>query len=128
MCKVVVPPCSTGGPLLVTDMRRGESLFTVDPPAKVTPSYWYPHTACAPLQGVVDAGVSSQGSLLSGVNALVSWNTPTLTSDPQLPRPLEEVNIQLSREALLLIPIVIRCLCCVLCVSVCVCVLCVGVD
>ncbi len=56
----------------------------------------------------MDAGVSSQGSLLSGVNALVSWNAPPMTSDPQLPRPMEEVKVQLSREALLLIPVVIR--------------------
>ncbi|XP_077992002.1 suppressor of fused homolog [Glandiceps talaboti] len=46
-----------GGPWLVTDMRRGESIFEIDP-----------H-----LQELVDHGIEADGSNLSGVSAKCSW-------------------------------------------------------
>ncbi|XP_070540904.1 suppressor of fused homolog [Ptychodera flava] len=46
-----------GGPWLVTDMRRGESIFDIDP-----------H-----LQEMVDRGIETDGSNLSGVSAKCSW-------------------------------------------------------
>jgi len=47
-----------GGSWLVTDMRRGETIFEVDPE----------------LQEAVDDGIATEGSNLSGVSAKCSWN------------------------------------------------------
>lgn len=52
-------PCA-GGPWLITDMRRGETIFEIDP-----------H-----LQDRVDQGIESEGSNLSGVNSRCSWEEP----------------------------------------------------
>ncbi|KAH3855824.1 suppressor of fused homolog [Dreissena polymorpha] len=49
-----------GGPWLITDMRRGESLFEMGPS----------------LQEKVDVGIESEGSNLSGVNSKCSWEEP----------------------------------------------------
>ena len=51
---------SAGGPWLITDMRRGETIFEIDP-----------H-----LQDRVDQGIESEGSNLSGVNSRCSWEEP----------------------------------------------------
>jgi suppressor of fused-like protein len=47
-----------GGEWLVTDMRRGETIFELDPE----------------LQEAVDDGIATQGSNLSGVSARCTWN------------------------------------------------------
>jgi len=47
-----------GGNWLVTDMRRGETIFELDPE----------------LQEAVDDGIATQGSNLSGVSARCTWN------------------------------------------------------
>ncbi|KAL8604949.1 hypothetical protein ACOMHN_028577 [Nucella lapillus] len=49
-----------GGPWLVTDMRRGETIFELDP-----------H-----LQDQVDQGIEQEGSNLSGVSSHCSWDQP----------------------------------------------------
>ena len=49
-----------GGPWLITDMRRGESLFEHGPS----------------LQEKVDQGIETEGSNLSGVNSKCSWEEP----------------------------------------------------
>ncbi|XP_078479346.1 suppressor of fused homolog [Lampetra planeri] len=46
-----------GGPWLITDMRRGESVFEIDPQ----------------LQERVDVGVEREGSNLSGVSGRLAW-------------------------------------------------------
>eukprot|EP00118_Oscarella_pearsei_P002416 m.10502 g.10502 ORF g.10502 m.10502 type:complete len:439 (+) comp22380_c0_seq2:111-1427(+) len=46
-----------GGPWLVTDMRRGESVFELDPT----------------FQDAVDEGISREGSDLTGVSSICSW-------------------------------------------------------
>lgn len=46
-----------GGPWLITDMRRGETIFELDPT----------------VQEAVDQGVETDGSNLSGVSAKCSW-------------------------------------------------------
>lgn len=51
---------SAGGPWLITDMRRGETIFEIDP-----------H-----LQDRVDQGIETEGSNLSGVNSRCSWEEP----------------------------------------------------
>ena len=56
---------SAGGPWLITDMRRGETIFEIDP-----------H-----LQDQVDQGIESEGSNLSGVNSRCSWEEPGDGSD-----------------------------------------------
>jgi len=47
----------TGGPWLVSDMRRGESMLDID----IT------------IQDEVERGIESEGSNLSGVSACCSW-------------------------------------------------------
>lgn len=47
-----------GGPWLITDMRRGETIFELD----------------SSVQDAVDQGVATDGSNLSGVSAKCSWN------------------------------------------------------
>ncbi|KAK3094562.1 hypothetical protein FSP39_003435 [Pinctada imbricata] len=49
-----------GGPWLITDMRRGETIFEIEP-----------H-----LQDQVDQGIEQEGSNLSGVNSRCSWEEP----------------------------------------------------
>ncbi|XP_005099431.1 suppressor of fused homolog isoform X2 [Aplysia californica] len=51
---------SAGGPWLVTDMRRGETIFELDPQLKER----------------VDQGIEQEGSNLSGVSAWCSWDEP----------------------------------------------------
>lgn len=51
---------AAGGPWLITDMRRGESIFEISPT----------------LQEKVDRGIESEGSNLSGVNSKCSWEEP----------------------------------------------------
>uniref|UniRef100_A0A8C4X190 Suppressor of fused homolog n=1 Tax=Eptatretus burgeri TaxID=7764 RepID=A0A8C4X190_EPTBU len=53
----LVPPA--GGTWLVTDMRRGESIFELDPQ----------------LQDRLERGVASEGSNLSGVSARCAWES-----------------------------------------------------
>lgn len=48
-----------GGPMLVTDMRRGETIFELDPD----------------IREKVDEGISEEGSNLSGVSAKFSYST-----------------------------------------------------
>lgn len=66
---------ATGGCWLITDLRRGESVFDVDPCAK----------------DIVDIGVASEGSNLSGIQAWCWWSewgdyseegTPTASMGP----------------------------------------------
>ncbi|KAJ8317173.1 hypothetical protein KUTeg_005077 [Tegillarca granosa] len=52
-------PCA-GGPWLITDMRRGENVFDIEPR----------------LQEQVDQGIETEGSNLSGVNSKCSWEEP----------------------------------------------------
>ncbi|XP_069139954.1 suppressor of fused homolog [Argopecten irradians] len=52
-------PCA-GGPWLITDMRRGETIFEIEP-----------H-----FQDRVDTGIETEGSNLSGVNSRCSWEEP----------------------------------------------------
>lgn len=95
------PVC--GGELLVTDMRRGESLFEAVPNSR----------------SLVDEGVAVEGSLLSGVSAQCGWwtqgRTETNTFEaPGLPTELceatalEKVNLKFDTEALQLWPLAIR--------------------
>ncbi|ESO96856.1 hypothetical protein LOTGIDRAFT_159604 [Lottia gigantea] len=49
-----------GGPWLITDMRRGETIFEIDPE----------------LQETVDQGIEQEGSNLSGVSNRCSWEEP----------------------------------------------------
>ncbi|KAK3611658.1 hypothetical protein CHS0354_012028 [Potamilus streckersoni] len=51
---------SAGGPWLISDMRRGETIFEIDPS----------------LQEKVDRGIEVEGSNLSGVNSRCSWEEP----------------------------------------------------
>ncbi|KAL5022283.1 hypothetical protein ScPMuIL_001438 [Solemya velum] len=54
----LIRSCPTaGGPWLITDMRRGETIFEIDP-----------H-----LQEKVDQGIEQEGSNLSGVNSRCYW-------------------------------------------------------
>lgn len=52
-----------GGGWLVTDMRRGESIFEIDPE----------------LQEAVDDGIATEGSNLSGVSAKCTWSEKMAT-------------------------------------------------
>ena len=52
-----------GGSWLVTDMRRGESIFEIDPE----------------LQEAVDDGIATEGSNLSGVSARCTWSEKMAT-------------------------------------------------
>lgn len=54
----IVTVCRAGGPWLVTDMRRGESMLELDPGAQET----------------LDRGIAQDGSNLSGVSARCSWS------------------------------------------------------
>lgn len=51
---------SAGGPWLITDMRRGETIFEISPQ----------------FQDHVDTGIETEGSNLSGVNSRCSWEEP----------------------------------------------------
>ncbi|KFM58539.1 Suppressor of fused-like protein, partial [Stegodyphus mimosarum] len=53
-----------GGPWLITDMRRGESMFELDPT----------------VQEAVDHGIETDGSNLSGVSARCSWQEKKRTN------------------------------------------------
>ncbi|RWS31318.1 Suppressor of fused-like protein [Leptotrombidium deliense] len=57
-----------GGPWLVTDMRRGETIFEIDPE----------------LQEAVDDGIATEGSNLSGVSAKCSWSESTAVSPTEI--------------------------------------------
>uniref|UniRef100_A0A2P2HXG0 Suppressor of fused homolog n=2 Tax=Hirondellea gigas TaxID=1518452 RepID=A0A2P2HXG0_9CRUS len=48
----------TGGPLLVTDLRRGESIYEADPG----------------VAEEIEAGIEAHGSNLSGVSAKIAWS------------------------------------------------------
>ncbi|XP_013390520.1 suppressor of fused homolog isoform X2 [Lingula anatina] len=50
-----------GGPWLITEMRRGETVFEIDPT----------------LQDRVDQGIENEGSNLSGVSARCAWEEPS---------------------------------------------------
>lgn len=50
-----------GGPWHITDMRRGESIFDLDPS----------------LSEEVENGIEKEGSNLSGVSAKISWSVMT---------------------------------------------------
>lgn len=52
---------AASGPWLVTDMRRGESIFDLDPE----------------LREAVDDGIAAEGSNLSGASARISWSEDT---------------------------------------------------
>ncbi|CAG2160262.1 unnamed protein product [Oppiella nova] len=54
-----------GGQWLVTDMRRGETIFELEPE----------------LQEAVDDGIATQGSNLSGVSARCDWSQDSVSSD-----------------------------------------------
>jgi len=54
-----------GGPWLITDMRRGETIFEIDPE----------------IQDAVDDGIAVEGSNLSGVSAKCSWNDKALNKE-----------------------------------------------
>uniref|UniRef100_A0A8C9V4I6 PDZ domain containing 7a n=1 Tax=Scleropages formosus TaxID=113540 RepID=A0A8C9V4I6_SCLFO len=83
-----------GGPWLITDMRRGETIFDIDP-----------H-----LQERVDKGIESEGSNLSGVSAKCAWDD--LSHPPEdeddsrsicigsQPRRLSDKDTEQIREAL----------------------------
>jgi hypothetical protein len=57
VCFVVVVVVSSGGMWLVTDMRRGESIFELDPS----------------FQQAVEDGLHRDGSDLTGVSGSCSW-------------------------------------------------------
>lgn len=90
-----------GGDLLVTDMRRGQSLFEVLPDSRLS----------------VEQGVESEGSLLSGVSALCGWqdnhgnpHSANISMDPELCpiSSLEEVHLMFNMEAVQLWPLAIK--------------------
>lgn len=88
-----------GGDLLVTDMRRGESLFEAVPGARV----------------LVDEGVESEGSLLSGVSALCWWEDGQgcghgayVESELCEAVTLDKVHLKFNKKALQLLPLAIR--------------------
>lgn len=58
MVLTLLPVGRAGGPWLVTDMRRGETMFELDVTA----------------QEEVDRGIEEDGSNLSGVSARCSWS------------------------------------------------------
>lgn len=60
----------SGGQWLVTNMNRGESIFEIDPGNK----------------DLVESGVSSDGSNLSGVSAKCAWKDKPFSSTNQEPR------------------------------------------
>lgn len=95
---MIVVCCRCGGELLVTDMRRGESLFEARPEARQ----------------LVDEGVAIEGSMLSGVSAVCGWEhngliaTPTLEQELVESVSLQTVHLQFNMEALQLWPLAIR--------------------
>uniref|UniRef100_A0AAY4E2H7 Suppressor of fused homolog n=1 Tax=Denticeps clupeoides TaxID=299321 RepID=A0AAY4E2H7_9TELE len=83
-----------GGPWLITDMRRGETVFDIDP-----------H-----LQDSIDKGVETDGSNLSGVSAKCSWEDVSRPPEDEddsrsiciasQPRRLSDKDTEQIREAL----------------------------
>ncbi|XP_023678255.1 suppressor of fused homolog isoform X2 [Paramormyrops kingsleyae] len=83
-----------GGPWLITDMRRGETVFDIDP-----------H-----LQERVDKGIDSDGSNLSGVSAKCAWDDVSRPPEDEddsrsicvgsQPRRLSDKDTEQIREAL----------------------------
>ncbi|XP_026792887.1 suppressor of fused homolog isoform X2 [Pangasianodon hypophthalmus] len=83
-----------GGPWLITDMRRGETIFDIDP-----------H-----LQERVDKGIETDGSNLSGVSAKCAWDDLSRPPEDEddsrsicigsQPRRLSEKDTEQIREAL----------------------------
>ncbi|CAG2121402.1 unnamed protein product, partial [Medioppia subpectinata] len=65
-----------GGQWLVTDMRRGETIFELEPE----------------LQEAVDDGIATQGSNLSGVSARCDWSEDSVSSDDKHSEPENEDN------------------------------------
>lgn len=85
---------------MVTDMRRGQSLFEAMPDSRV----------------LVDEGVGREGSLLSGVSAQCGWEgeqAPSMQQEAELCQtvPLNKVHLKFNMEALQLWPLTIRCVC-----------------
>ncbi|KAM9476967.1 suppressor of fused homolog isoform 2-T2 [Clarias gariepinus] len=83
-----------GGPWLITDMRRGETIFDIDP-----------H-----IQERVDKGIETDGSNLSGVSAKCAWDDLSRPPEDEddtrsicigsQPRRLSEKDTEQIREAL----------------------------
>uniref|UniRef100_A0A8C1XCK9 Suppressor of fused homolog n=1 Tax=Cyprinus carpio TaxID=7962 RepID=A0A8C1XCK9_CYPCA len=83
-----------GGPWLITDMRRGETIFEIDP-----------H-----LQERVDKGIETDGSNLSGVSAKCAWDDLSRPPEDEddsrsicigsQPRRLSDKDTEQIREAL----------------------------
>ncbi|XP_026879385.1 suppressor of fused homolog isoform X2 [Electrophorus electricus] len=83
-----------GGPWLITDMRRGETIFDIDP-----------H-----LQDRVDKGIETDGSNLSGVSAKCAWDDLSRPPEDEddsrsicigsQPRRLSDKDTEQIREAL----------------------------
>ena len=80
----------------MTDMRRGESLFEAMPEAR----------------GLVDEGVASEGSLLSGVSAVCAWEQEvhSNSTEHELAETvvLQRVHLHFNMEALQLWPLAIK--------------------
>uniref|UniRef100_A0A671PE90 Suppressor of fused homolog n=1 Tax=Sinocyclocheilus anshuiensis TaxID=1608454 RepID=A0A671PE90_9TELE len=84
-----------GGPWLITDMRRGENLFDIDPHLQ---------------QERVDKGIETDGSNLSGVSAKCAWDDLSRPSEDEddsrsicigsQPRRLSDKDTEQIREAL----------------------------
>lgn len=62
ICEFFLGVTGAGGPWLVTDMRRGESVFELD----------------TDVEEAVQMGISEEGSDLSGVGAKISWSEEML--------------------------------------------------
>lgn len=74
-----------GGDWLITDMRRGESMFEIDPD----------------VQEAVEEGIENEGSNLSGVSARCSWSEkvpPTILEEEPRREPQEAAVPQLSED------------------------------
>jgi suppressor of fused-like protein len=54
---LIIFNCSTGGSWLITNMRRGESMFDVDPS----------------VHDEIADGIKTEGSNLCGISAICSW-------------------------------------------------------
>ncbi|MBN3284624.1 SUFU protein, partial [Polyodon spathula] len=84
-----------GGPWLITDMRRGETIFEIDPHLQVRP---------------VDKGMETDGSNLSGVSAKCAWEDLSRPPEDEedsrsicvgsQPRRLSDKDTEQIREAL----------------------------
>lgn len=57
ICVIIFNYYSTGGSWLITNMRRGESIFDVDPS----------------VHDEVADGIKTEGSNLCGISAICSW-------------------------------------------------------